>query len=100
MPLRMGAEIFHHLKAVLKARVEHFRGRRGRAFCTETWRPTKDALAAIAEAVGQAGYTLVTTLRSRWIARPRGSTRTATMIWLAEGQVFDATGFGRLIWRA
>lgn len=58
--LRMGAEIFHHLKAVLKARgLNTAVGDEG-GFAPNL-SSNEDALAAIAEAVEKAGYKLATT---------------------------------------
>lgn len=83
--LRMGAEIFHHLKAVLKARgLNTAVGDEG-GFAPNL-SSNEDALAAIAEAVEKAGYKLGDDVTWPWTAPPASSSRTASTTWKAKAR--------------
>lgn len=90
--LRMGAEIFHHLKAVLKARgLSTSVGDEG-GFAPNL-ASNEDALAAIAEAVANAGYTLGDDVTLALDCASSEFYRDGKYDLAGEGQVFDATGF-------
>tara|TARA_R110000850_G_scaffold122418_2_gene240353 strand:+ start:213 stop:1520 length:1308 start_codon:yes stop_codon:yes gene_type:complete len=90
--LRMGAEIFHHLKAVLKARgLSTSVGDEG-GFAPNL-ASNEDALAAIAEAVANAGYTLGDDVTLALDCASSEFYKDGKYDLAGEGQVFDATGF-------
>ncbi|WP_373185128.1 phosphopyruvate hydratase [Halopseudomonas sp.] len=90
--LRMGAEIFHHLKAVLKARgLSTSVGDEG-GFAPNL-ASNEDALAAIAEAVANAGYTLGDDVTLALDCASSEFYKDGKYDLAGEGQVFDAAGF-------
>ncbi|TVP90826.1 MAG: phosphopyruvate hydratase, partial [Pseudomonadaceae bacterium] len=90
--LRMGAEIFHHLKAVLKARgLNTAVGDEG-GFAPNL-ASNEDALAAIAEAVANAGYTLGDDVTLALDCASSEFYKDGKYDLAGEGQVFDAAGF-------
>ena len=90
--LRMGTEIFHHLKAVLKARgLNTAVGDEG-GFAPNL-ASNEDALAAIAEAVANAGYTLGTDVTLALDCAASEFYEDGKYNLAGEGQVFDAAGF-------
>jgi enolase len=90
--LRMGAEIFHHLKAVLKARgLSTSVGDEG-GFAPNL-ASNEDALAAIAEAVANAGYTLGDDVTLALDCAASEFYKDGKYDLAGEGQVFDAAGF-------
>jgi enolase len=90
--LRMGAEIFHHLKAVLKARgLSTSVGDEG-GFAPNL-ASNEDALAAIAEAVSNAGYTLGDDVTLALDCASSEFYENGKYDLAGEGQVFDAAGF-------
>ncbi|WP_339843053.1 phosphopyruvate hydratase [uncultured Halopseudomonas sp.] len=90
--LRMGAEIFHHLKAVLKARgLSTSVGDEG-GFAPNL-ASNEDALAAIAEAVANAGYTLGDDVTLALDCASSEFYKNGKYDLAGEGQVFDAAGF-------
>jgi len=90
--LRMGAEIFHHLKAVLKARgLSTSVGDEG-GFAPNL-ASNEDALAAIAEAVANAGYTLGDDVTLALDCASSEFFENGQYDLAGEGKVFDAAGF-------
>lgn len=91
--LRMGTEIFHHLKAVLKARgLNTAVGDEG-GFAPDL-ASNEDALSAIAEAVANAGYTLGTDVTLALDCAASEFYEEGGKYNLSgEGQSFDAAGF-------
>ncbi|GGC85513.1 phosphopyruvate hydratase [Halopseudomonas salina] len=90
--LRMGAEIFHHLKAVLKARgLSTSVGDEG-GFAPNL-ASNEDALAAISEAVANAGYTLGDDVTLALDCASSEFYKDGKYDLAGEGQVFDAAGF-------
>jgi len=90
--LRMGTEIFHHLKAVLKARgLNTAVGDEGGFAPNLT--SNEDALAAIAEAVEKAGYTLGTDVTLALDCAASEFYENGTYDLAGEGHTFDANGF-------
>ncbi len=90
--LRMGAEIFHHLKAVLKARgLSTSVGDEG-GFAPNL-ASNEDALAAIAEAVANAGYTLGDDVTLALDCASSEFFKDGKYDLAGEGKVFDAAGF-------
>jgi len=90
--LRMGAEIFHHLKAVLKARgLSTSVGDEG-GFAPNL-ASNEDALAAIAEAVATAGYTLGDDVTLALDCASSEFFENGQYDLAGEGKVFDAAGF-------
>jgi enolase len=91
--LRMGAEIFHHLKSVLKARgLSTSVGDEG-GFAPNL-ASNEDALSAIAEAVANAGYTLGTDVTLALdCAASEFYEKDGTYNLAGEGHTFDAAGF-------
>jgi enolase len=90
--LRMGAEIFHHLKAVLKARgLSTSVGDEG-GFAPNL-ASNEDALAAIAEAVANAGYSLGDDVTLALDCAASEFYKDGKYDLAGEGQVFDAAGF-------
>ena len=90
--LRMGAEIFHHLKAVLKARgLSTSVGDEG-GFAPNL-ASNEDALAAIAEAVANAGYKLGTDVTLALDCASSEFFKDGQYDLAGEGKVFDAAGF-------
>ncbi len=90
--LRMGAEIFHHLKAVLKARgLSTSVGDEG-GFAPNL-ASNEDALAAIAEAVANAGYTLGDDVTLALDCASSEFFENGQYDLSGEGKVFDAAGF-------
>ncbi|RAU49420.1 MULTISPECIES: phosphopyruvate hydratase [unclassified Pseudomonas] len=90
--LRMGTEIFHHLKAVLKAKgLNTAVGDEG-GFAPNL-ASNADALAAIAEAVGKAGYTLGTDVTLALDCAASEFYKDGKYDLAGEGKVFDAAGF-------
>ncbi len=88
----MGAEIFHHLKAVLKARgLSTSVGDEG-GFAPNL-ASNEDALAAIAEAVGNAGYTLGDDVTLALDCASSEFFKDGQYDLAGEGKVFDAAGF-------
>ena len=90
--LRMGAEIFHHLKAVLKARgLSTSVGDEG-GFAPNL-ASNEDALAAIAEAVANAGYKLGDDVTLALDCASSEFIENGKYDLAGEGKAFDATGF-------
>ncbi|MHA6494334.1 phosphopyruvate hydratase [Pseudomonas borbori] len=90
--LRMGTEIFHHLKAVLKARgLSTSVGDEG-GFAPNL-ASNEDALAAIAEAVANAGYTLGDDVTLALDCASSEFFEDGKYDLAGEGKVFDAAGF-------
>ena len=90
--LRMGAEIFHHLKAVLKARgLSTSVGDEG-GFAPNL-ASNEDALAAIAEAVANAGYKLGDDVTLALDCASSEFFENGKYDLAGEGKAFDATGF-------
>jgi enolase len=90
--LRMGTEIFHHLKAVLKARgLSTSVGDEG-GFAPDL-ASNEDALGAIAEAVANAGYTLGTDVTLALDCAASEFYEDGKYNLAGENQVFDSTGF-------
>ncbi|MEN0108408.1 MAG: phosphopyruvate hydratase [Pseudomonas sp.] len=90
--LRMGTEIFHHLKAVLKARgLSTSVGDEG-GFAPNL-ASNEDALAAIAEAVANAGYKLGTDVTLALDCASSEFFEGGKYDLAGEGKVFDASGF-------
>nr|WP_298166894.1 phosphopyruvate hydratase [uncultured Pseudomonas sp.] len=90
--LRMGTEIFHHLKAVLKARgLSTSVGDEG-GFAPNL-ASNEDALAAIAEAVANAGYKLGDDVTLALDCASSEFFEAGKYDLAGEGKVFDATGF-------
>ncbi|MDO7901614.1 phosphopyruvate hydratase [Pseudomonas sp. K1(2024)] len=90
--LRMGTEIFHHLKAVLKARgLSTAVGDEG-GFAPNL-ASNEDALAAIAEAVEKAGYTLGTDVTLALDCAASEFYEDGKYKLSGEGKSFDAEGF-------
>jgi enolase len=90
--LRMGTEIFHHLKAVLKARgLNTAVGDEG-GFAPNL-ASNEDALAAIAEAVEKAGYKLGTDVTLALDCAASEFYENGTYDLAGEGHKFDAEGF-------
>jgi enolase len=90
--LRMGTEIFHHLKAVLKARgLNTAVGDEG-GFAPNL-ASNEDALAAIAEAVEKAGYKLGTDVTLALDCAASEFYEDGTYDLAGEGHKFDAEGF-------
>ncbi len=90
--LRMGTEIFHHLKAVLKARgLSTSVGDEG-GFAPNL-ASNEDALAAIAEAVANAGYQLGTDVTLALDCASSEFFEGGKYDLAGEGKVFDAAGF-------
>lgn len=90
--LRMGAEIFHHLKAVLKARgLSTSVGDEG-GFAPNL-ASNEDALAAIAEAVANAGYKLGDDVTLALDCASSEFFEDGKYDLAGEGQAFDAAGF-------
>lgn len=90
--LRMGAEIFHHLKAVLKARgLNTAVGDEG-GFAPNL-ASNEDALGAIAEAVANAGYKLGTDVTLALDCASSEFFKDGKYDLAGEGKVFDANGF-------
>ena len=90
--LRMGTEIFHHLKAVLKARgLSTSVGDEG-GFAPNL-ASNEDALAAIAEAVANAGYTLGDDVTLALDCASSEFFKDGKYDLAGEGKVFDAAGF-------
>ena len=90
--LRMGTEIFHHLKAVLKARgLNTAVGDEG-GFAPNL-ASNEDALGAIAEAVANAGYTLGTDVTLALDCAASEFYENGTYDLAGEGHKFDAEGF-------
>nr|WP_298143668.1 phosphopyruvate hydratase [uncultured Pseudomonas sp.] len=90
--LRMGTEIFHHLKAVLKARgLSTSVGDEG-GFAPNL-ASNEDALAAIAEAVANAGYKLGDDVTLALDCASSEFFEAGKYDLAGEGKVFDAAGF-------
>ncbi|WP_286790416.1 MULTISPECIES: phosphopyruvate hydratase [unclassified Pseudomonas] len=90
--LRMGAEIFHHLKAVLKARgLNTAVGDEG-GFAPNL-SSNEDALGAIAEAVEKAGYKLGTDVTLALDCASSEFYENGQYSLSGEGKTFDAFGF-------
>ena len=90
--LRMGAEIFHHLKAVLKARgLSTSVGDEG-GFAPNL-ASNEDALAAIAEAVANAGYKLGDDVTLALDCASSEFFESGKYDLAGEGKAFDAVGF-------
>jgi enolase len=90
--LRMGTEIFHHLKAVLKARgLNTAVGDEG-GFAPNL-ASNEDALGAIAEAVANAGYTLGTDVTLALDCAASEFYEDGKYDLAGEGQKFDSAGF-------
>ncbi|WP_263141426.1 phosphopyruvate hydratase [Pseudomonas sp. RIT-PI-AD] len=90
--LRMGAEIFHHLKAVLKARgLSTAVGDEG-GFAPDL-SSNEDALSAIAEAVANAGYSLGTDVTLALDCAASEFYKDGIYDLAGEGHSFDAAGF-------
>ena len=90
--LRMGTEIFHHLKAVLKARgLNTAVGDEG-GFAPNL-ASNEDALGAIAEAVANAGYKLGTDVTLALDCAASEFYENGTYDLAGEGHKFDAEGF-------
>ncbi|MDP3846576.1 MAG: phosphopyruvate hydratase [Pseudomonas sp.] len=90
--LRMGTEIFHHLKAVLKARgLSTSVGDEG-GFAPNL-ASNEDALAAISEAVANAGYTLGTDVTLALDCAASEFFEDGKYDLAGEGKVFDGAGF-------
>lgn len=90
--LRMGAEIFHHLKAVLKTRgLSTSVGDEG-GFAPNL-ASNEDALAAIAEAVANAGYKLGDDVTLALDCASSEFFENGKYDLAGEGKAFDATGF-------
>jgi enolase len=90
--LRMGTEIFHHLKAVLKGRgLNTAVGDEG-GFAPNL-ASNEDALGAIAEAVKNAGYTLGTDVTLALDCAASEFYDNGTYDLAGEGHTFDAEGF-------
>ncbi|WP_407311890.1 phosphopyruvate hydratase [Pseudomonas sp. nanlin1] len=90
--LRMGTEIFHHLKAVLKARgLSTAVGDEG-GFAPDL-ASNEDALGAIAEAVEKAGYKLGTDVTLALDCAASEFYKDGTYDLAGEGHKFDAAGF-------
>jgi enolase len=90
--LRMGAEIFHSLKAVLKSRgLSTSVGDEG-GFAPNL-ASNEDALSAIAEAVEKAGYTLGTDVTLALDCAASEFFEDGTYDLAGEGHTFDAEGF-------
>ena len=90
--LRMGAEIFHHLKAVLKGRgLNTAVGDEG-GFAPNL-ASNEDALGAIAEAVEKAGYKLGTDVTLALDCASSEFYKDGKYDLAGEGKVFDAEGF-------
>ncbi|TBU94758.1 phosphopyruvate hydratase [Phytopseudomonas dryadis] len=90
--LRMGTEIFHHLKAVLKARgLSTSVGDEG-GFAPNL-ASNEDALGAIAEAVANAGYTLGSDVTLALDCASSEFFENGKYDLAGEGKVFDAAGF-------
>jgi enolase len=90
--LRMGAEIFHHLKAVLKARgLNTAVGDEG-GFAPNL-ASNEDALGAIAEAVEKAGYKLGSDVTLALDCASSEFYKDGKYDLAGEGKVFDAEGF-------
>jgi len=90
--LRMGTEIFHHLKAVLKARgLSTSVGDEGGFAPNLT--SNEDALAAIAEAVANAGYKLGDDVTLALDCASSEFFEDGKYDLAGEGKVFDAAGF-------
>jgi enolase len=90
--LRMGTEIFHHLKAVLKARgLSTSVGDEG-GFAPNL-ASNEDALAAIAEAVANAGYTLGSDVTLALDCAASEFFVDGKYDLAGEGKVFDGAGF-------
>ena len=94
--LRMGAEIFHHLKAVLKARgLNTAVGDEG-GFAPNL-ASNEDALAAIAEAVEKAGYKLGTDVTLALDCAASEFYEDGKYNLSGEGKSFDAEGFAEYL---
>ncbi len=90
--LRMGAEIFHHLKAVLKARgLNTAVGDEG-GFAPDL-ASNEDALSAIAEAVAKAGYTLGNDVTLALDCAASEFYKEGEYRLSGEGKHFDSAGF-------
>jgi enolase len=90
--LRMGTEIFHHLKAVLKARgLSTTVGDEG-GFAPNL-ASNEDALRVISEAVANAGYTLGTDVTLALDCAASEFYEDGKYTLASEGQVYDSTGF-------
>ncbi|MGE8362486.1 phosphopyruvate hydratase [Pseudomonas sp.] len=94
--LRMGTEIFHHLKAVLKARgLNTAVGDEGGFAPNLT--SNEDALAAIAEAVANAGYKLGTDVTLALDCAASEFYEDGKYNLSGEGKSFDAEGFAEYL---
>ncbi|NBA95368.1 phosphopyruvate hydratase [Pseudomonas sp. R5(2019)] len=94
--LRMGTEIFHHLKAVLKARgLNTAVGDEG-GFAPNL-ASNEDALSAIAEAVANAGYKLGTDVTLALDCAASEFFKDGKYDLAGEGKVFDAEGFAEYL---
>lgn len=94
--LRMGTEIFHHLKAVLKARgLSTAVGDEG-GFAPDL-ASNEDALSAIAEAVEKAGYKLGTDVTLALDCAASEFFDNGTYDLAGEGHKFDAEGFAEYL---
>ena len=94
--LRMGTEIFHHLKAVLKARgLSTSVGDEG-GFAPNL-ASNEDALAAIAEAVANAGYKLGTDVTLALDCAASEFYEDGKYNLSGEGQVFNSEGFAEYL---
>ncbi|MBD8604778.1 phosphopyruvate hydratase [Pseudomonas sp. CFBP 8771] len=94
--LRMGTEIFHHLKAVLKARgLSTAVGDEG-GFAPDL-ASNEDALSAIAEAVEKAGYKLGTDVTLALDCAASEFFENGTYDLAGEGHKFDAEGFAEYL---
>ncbi len=90
--LRMGSEIFHHLKAVLKARgLNTAVGDEG-GFAPNL-ASNEEALGAISEAVGKAGYRLGTDITLALDCASSEFYKDGQYDLAGEGKTFDAAGF-------
>ena len=94
--LRMGTEIFHHLKAVLKARgLNTAVGDEG-GFAPNL-APNEDALKVISEAVANAGYTLGTDVTLALDCAASEFYEDGKYNLSGEGQVFNSEGFAEYL---
>lgn len=94
--LRMGTEIFHHLKAVLKARgLSTAVGDEG-GFAPNL-ASNEDALKVISEAVANAGYTLGTDVTLALDCAASEFYEDGKYNLSGEGQVFDSEGFAEYL---
>ena len=90
--LRMGTEIFHHLKAVLKARGLNTAVGDDGGFAPNL-ASNEDALSAIAEAIANAGYTLGTDVTLALDCAASEFYEDGKYNLSGEGKSFDAAGF-------